>query len=404
MIEFWLSASLLLLAALAFLLIPVLRGRRAQREEDRTALNVALYQERVAELSAQQQAGTLSDEQLQTAKAEAARELLADTEGADLARTSKLGKWVPLAAAVLVPVLAMGMYWHWGSLEQVELAQDETQPPRTIEEMTARLEQAVKAQPESAEAWYYLGRAYMSQERPNDGANAFERAIRIAGRQPELLGQLAQARYFANDKKWSPDLQALTDEALKGNPEEVTSLGLLGIAAFEDKRFQDAVTYWGRLIALMPADDPSRAAIEGGIERARSNLPADQQVAQQPPAAAATGAVLKVRVQLAADVQAKVQPGDSVFVFARAASGPPMPLAVKRMTVADLPAEVSLADSDAMMPQLKLSNFPQVILQARISRAGNAKAGEWIGRSQPLASSTTDQQQLTIDSADGQAQ
>ncbi len=404
MIEFWLSASLLLLAALAFLLIPVLRGRRAQREEDRTALNVALYQERVAELSAQQQAGTLSDEQLQAAKAEAARELLADTEGADLARTSKLGKWVPLAAAVLVPVLAMGMYWHWGSLEQVELAQDETQPPRTIEEMTARLEHAVKAQPESAEAWYYLGRAYMSQERPNDGANAFERAIRVAGRQPELLGQLAQARYFANDKKWSPDLQALTDEALKGNPEEVTSLGLLGIAAFEDKRFQDAVTYWGRLIALMPADDPSRAAIEGGIERARSNLPADQQVTQQPPAAAATGAVLKVRVQLAPDVQAKVQPGDSVFVFARAANGPPMPLAVKRMTVADLPAEVSLADSDAMMPQLKLSNFPQVILQARISRAGNAKAGEWIGRSQPLASSSTDQQQLTIDSADGQAQ
>jgi cytochrome c-type biogenesis protein CcmH len=278
------------------------------------------------------------------------------------------------------------------------------QAPRTIEEMTARLEQAVKAQPDSAEAWYYLGRAYMSQERPNDGASAFERAIALAGRQPELLGQLAQAKYFGNDKKWSAELQGLTDEALKGNPEEVTSLGLLGIAAFEDKRFQDAVTYWGRLVALMPADDPSRAAIEGGIERARSNLPADQQAAQPPAAVAESGAVLKVRVQLAADVQAKVQPGDSVFVFARAASGPPMPLAVKRLTVADLPAEVSLADSDAMMPQLKLSNFPQVILQARISRAGNAKAGEWIGRSQPLASSSKDQQQLTIDSADGQAQ
>lgn len=405
MIEFWLSAGLLLLVALAFLLIPVLRGRRAQREEDRTALNVALYQERVAELQAQQQAGTLSETQLGAAKSEAARELLADTEGADKTRASTLGKWVPLLAAVLVPVMAVGMYWHWGALDKVQLAQNATQAPRTIGEMTARLEQAVKAQPDSAEGWYFLGRAYMSQERPGDAAATFEKAISLAGRQPELLGQLAQAKYFASGKKWSAELQALTDEALKANPEEATSLGLLGIAAFEDKRFQDAVTYWGRLTALLPADDPSRAAIEGGIARAREQLPADQQQAQQPqPAATDTGTVLNVRVELAADLKDKVQPGDTVFVFARAASGPPMPLAVKRLTVADLPVEVSLADSDAMMPQLKLSNFPQVILQARISRAGNAKAGEWIGRSQPLASSSKDQQQLTIDTADGQAQ
>lgn len=406
MIEFWLSAGLLLLVALAFLLIPVLRGRRAQREEDRTALNVALYQERIGELEGQQAAGTLSVAQFQAAKAEAARELLADTEGAESARTSKLGKWVPLLAAVLVPVLAVSLYWHWGALDKVEMVQNGPQAPRTVEEMAARLEQAVKDQPDSAEAWYYLGRTYMSEERVADAIKAFERAVEIAGRQPELLGQLAQAKYFAGDKKWTAELEQLTDEALKANPDEVTSLGLRGIAGFEDKRFADAVTYWSRLAALLPANDPSRSAIEGGIARARSQLPADQQVAQVPeqPAAAESGATLKVRVQLAPELQAKVQPGDSVFVFARAASGPPMPLAVKRLTVADLPAEVSLADSDAMMPQLKLSNFPQVILQARISRAGNAKAGEWIGRSQPLASNSTDQQQLTIDSADGQAQ
>src|SRR6218665_3669517 len=107
MIEFWLSAGLLLLVALAFLLIPVLRGRRAQREEDRTALNVALYQERIGELEGQHAAGTLSVAQFPAAKAEAARELLADTEGAEQGRTSKLGKWVPLIAAVLVPVLGV---------------------------------------------------------------------------------------------------------------------------------------------------------------------------------------------------------------------------------------------------------------------------------------------------------
>ncbi|WP_034049634.1 c-type cytochrome biogenesis protein CcmI, partial [Pseudomonas aeruginosa] len=94
MIDFWLAAGLLLLAALAFLLIPLLRGRRAQAEEDRTALNVALYQERIAELAGQQAAGTLTAEQLENGRAEAARELLADTEGSGEERSSRLGRAV----------------------------------------------------------------------------------------------------------------------------------------------------------------------------------------------------------------------------------------------------------------------------------------------------------------------
>ena len=105
-------------------------------------------------------------------------------------------------------------------------------------------------------------------------------------------------------------------------------------------------------------------------------------------------------VDLSAEVKAKALPTDSVFIFARAVTGPPAPLAAKRVTVAELPVTVELGDADAMMPQLKLSNFPEVQLVARISRAGQPTTGEWIGRSQPLASTTTALQQLTIDSPD----
>jgi cytochrome c-type biogenesis protein CcmH len=157
------------------------------------------------------------------------------------------------------------------------------------------------------------------------------------------------------------------------------------------------------LVAVLPEQDPSRQAIQGGIARAREQL--DPQAATAPtPPAAANAPGLTVKVDLAAALRDKVQPSDSVFIFARATSGPPMPLAVKRLTVADLPAEVSLSDSDAMMPQLKLSGFAQVQLVARISRSGNATAGEWVGRSQPLASSVSEPQHLTIDTADGPAQ
>ena len=399
MIDFWLAAGLLLLIALSFLLIPVLRGRRAQREEDRTALNVALYQERVAELQVQREEGALTAEQLETGRAEAARELLADTEGVAPARVSSLGKAIPLLAAIMVPVLGLGLYLHFGSSDKVELTREFSQPPQSLEEMVARLERAAAAQPDSAEGLYFLGRAYMAQNRPADAAKVFERAANLAGRQPELLGQWAQAQYFADDKKWSDKIQALTDEALKADPKEVTSLGLLGIAAFEGQRYQEAIGYWQRLMNELPVGDQSRTALEGGIEKAREQLLASGGKVEAAPAAK-TQASIRVSVDLADAVKASALPGDSVFIFARAVSGPPAPLAVKRVTVADLPITVELGDVDAMMPQLKLSNFPEVQLMARISRAGQPTAGEWVGRSQPLSSSTKELQQLTIDSPD----
>ncbi len=399
MIDFWIAASVLLLAALAFLLLPILRGRKAQAEEDRTALNVALYQERLAELAAQRAAGTLTEEQLEAGRADAARELLDDTEGSDATRSARLGRAVPLLAALLVPLLGYGLYLHWGASDKVELARQFGEQPRSLEEMTVRLERAVEAQPDSAEGWYFLGRTYMNQERPADAAKAFARVIELAGRQPELLGQWAQAQYFAGNRQWTKELQALTDEALRADPQEVTSLGLLGIAAYEEGRFQDAIGFWERLVATLPEEDPSRDAIKGGIARAREQL---GETAPAPAAASESAAVrLQIEVTLDPSLQDDVRPDDSVFVFARAVSGPAIPLAAKRLRVADLPANISLGDADAMMPQLKMSNYPEVKLVARISREGNATKGEWAGQSEALKTAGGDKTiRLMIDKPD----
>ncbi|MNN68031.1 hypothetical protein D3C81_1837060 [compost metagenome] len=119
----------------------------------------------------------------------------------------------------------------------------------------------------------------------------------------------------------------------------------------------------------------------------------------EPPPPAAQLAI-KVSVSLAPELAAKVQPDDTLFIFARAASGPPMPLAAKRLKVADLPVEVSLSDADAMMPQLKLSNFAEIRLVARVSRAGTPTAGEWVGQSEVLKTAEVGDQKLVIDRAD----
>lgn len=404
MTDFWIAASALLLVALAFLLLPILRGRRAQAEEDRTALNVALYEERLAELTAQHAAGTLSDAQLEAGRADAARELLEDTENSDSPKIAKLGRSVPLIAAVLVPLVGYGLYMHWGASDKVQMARQFSEQPRTVGEMTAHLEQAVKDQPDSAEAWYFLGRTYMNQERPADAAKAFARVVELAGRQPELLGQWAQAQYFAGDRQWSEQLQALTDEALQADPQELTSLGLLGIAAYEEGRYQDAVRFWEQLVAALPENDPSREAIRGGIERARQQVDggSGNAAAGEAPAAASTqAAALQIQVQLDPKVAETVSPEDSVFVFARAVNGPPVPLAAKRLTVGDLPATVTLSDADAMVPSLKISSVEQVTVMARVSRTGDATKGEWMGQSEALKTrGDKNAVRLTIDRAE----
>lgn len=404
MTDFWIAASALLLVALAFLLLPILRGRRAQAEEDRTALNVALYEERLAELTAQHAAGTLSDAQLEAGRSDAARELLEDTENSDSPKIAKLGRSVPLIAAVLVPLVGYGLYMHWGASDKVQMARQFSEQPRTVEEMTAHLEQAVKEQPDSAEAWYFLGRTYMNQERPADAAKAFARVVELAGRQPELLGQWAQAQYFAGDRQWSEQLQALTDEALQADPQELTSLGLLGIAAYEEGRYRDAVRFWEQMVAALPENDPSREAIRGGIERARQQVDGgsgNAEAGEAPAAASTQAAALQIQVQLDPKVAETVSPEDSVFVFARAVNGPPVPLAAKRLTVGDLPATVTLSDADAMVPSLKISSVEQVTVMARVSRTGDATKGEWMGQSEALETrGDKNAVRLTIDRAE----
>src|SRR5690606_7828997 len=146
-------------------------------------------EERLGELANQRAAGTLTAEQFEEGRADAARELLDDTEGDELRRSGSLGRTIPLIAAILVPLLGYGMYMHWGALDKVALAREFVEQPRTIEEMTARLEQAVKAQPESTEAWYFLARTYMNQERPAEAAAAYEQLIKLARSEERRVGK-----------------------------------------------------------------------------------------------------------------------------------------------------------------------------------------------------------------------
>src|SRR5690554_3141410 len=241
---FWLLSLLLLIPALLIFLLPVLRVRKHQAEEDRTALNVAMYEERVAELEAQYAEGVLNAEQLAQGRDEAGRDLLEDTSQTATASQTRLGVTLPLLAALLIPVAAIALYQVFGELDKVEFTLANQQPPQTEEEAIARLQQMVKFQPDSAGDWFVLGRMHFNRGEFQQALVAFDRTILLAGRQPEVLSPWAQAQYFASGNQWTDRLQIAVDEVLQANPYDAGILGFIGIAAFESGNFDVALQAW----------------------------------------------------------------------------------------------------------------------------------------------------------------
>jgi cytochrome c-type biogenesis protein CcmH len=386
MLTFWGSAGLLLILAALILLIPLLRGGRAAVDQ-RAALNRTLYQERLTELRARAERA----EALALAEAEAGRSLLADSP-AQAASLLRRGRRLGIGAALAVPALALGLYLLLGAWPALQLSQQLAAPPRSPQALLANLEAATRLQPQAADNWYLLARAYAGLGRYQDAVTAFEQVLPRDGRRPEVLGQLAQARFFAAGRTLDAQTQALADEALAADAGEPTTLGLLGMAAYERGDYTGAASYWQRLVAVLPPADPLRRTLADGIARAETAARAAGQALARPG--------LEVEVNLAPAVAQRVRPEDSVFVLALAVDEPGPPLAVRRLRAADLPRRVHLDDGDAMLPSRRLSAHRQVRPVVVIARGGDPLKGDWRHEGRPLDLSSGTFSLLRVEAGD----
>lgn len=333
-----------------------------------------------------------------------------------------------LVAGVAIVVLAIAAlgYWRTGMpdyAEQAAVAEREAaqqQGPgahdaQQVAAMVEKLKERLKAQPGDAEGWAMLGRTQMILGQSQDAQVAYRKALELRPDDPRLLADLAELIGITRGHSLAGEPTQLLDRALAIDPRSPKALALSGAAAFDRKEFALAVKHWEALLAVSPGDANFVAQVRDGIAEARrlGGLPGGETGGQAggpgappavaaaeapkataapaadpkgPPAAAAGGSVSGT-VTLAAAIQGKAAPDDTVFVYARAAEGPRMPLAMLRKQVKDLPITFSLDDSMAMQPQMRLSAFPKVVVVARVSRSGQAtpQAGDLTGQSAPVA-------------------
>jgi len=398
-------AAAMVAIALAFLLPPLFRRPRATGPA-RSAVNVDLYRDRLAELETDRANGSVNDAEYMQARTELERAMLQDTGGSDdtTAPTAATPRAIVVIVAIFVPALAGGLYWKLGALDQVHSA---AAPPaaqagqpdmHSIEQMVSKLAAKLAADPKNPEGWGMLGRSYLVLGRYGEAVLAFAKARELSGDTPELLADQAEAMALANNNSLAGEPQKLVERALKAKPDHPKALWLAGHAAIQQGRTADGVAYWKRLVVSMPTESAGRQKVEQLIAQVQGQGGIAAAAPEQKETPPASKASITVRVALAPDLKNKVSAGDTVFVFARAAEGPKMPLAIVKKQVKDLPLTVTLDDSMAMMPQMRLSNFPQVVLGARVSKSGAATptSGDIEGHSAAIPSGTQQTVVITL--------
>jgi cytochrome c-type biogenesis protein CcmH len=408
MILFWLSSALLALAALAVLLRPLL-ARRGEGGVSRDALNAAVYRDQVRELAADLGAQTLAQADYKLARRELERRMLEDVKEHPSEGQRRAGRGVFVFSGIALPLLALGIYLATGNPGALDPAQPEAQGvglPQ-IEAMVQRLSDRLAQNPEDVEGWKMLGKSYSVLRRFPEAVAAYSKAAIRAPRDPQLLADLADVLAVARGQSLKGEPEELVLRALQIDPKNLKALALAGSAAFERKNYRSAARYWERMLPLVAADSEDARTIQANVDEARA-LSGSKGAAKKDStkkdstkkdsAKKGVAGALQGIVNLSPKLAGKASPEDTLFIFARAAQGPPMPLAVLRKRVRDLPVAFSLDDSMAMSPAMKLSGHSRVIVGARISKSGNAspQPGDLQGLSAVVANNAIDIK-ITID-------
>jgi len=378
MILFWAIGGALAVAVLVWVLRPLLwqGGRAAVSRKD---TNISIYRDQLRELDADLAAGTLAGEDQERARAELERRLLDDVAAPETATARPGGRGVALVVGAAIPVLAFTLYLLVGSPAAVQ-GDPNAVASAQIEAMVNRLAARLRDNPDDTDGWKLLGRSYSILGRYREAVDAYAKAAVRAPRDASLLADFADALAMARGGGGAGNLQGepekLVLRALELEPNNLKALALAGTAAFERKDYAGAAAYWERMLPHVAPGSEDARAIQQNVSEAKS-------LAGAKPAAGLRGTV-----SISRQLKDKAAPDDTVFVFARAVDGPPMPLAVARTRVRDLPYRFQLDDSMAMTPAMKLSAFPKVVVAARVSKSGNAAAqpGDLQGTSAPVAS------------------
>ncbi|MDO8906706.1 c-type cytochrome biogenesis protein CcmI [Hydrogenophaga sp.] len=357
--------------------LTLLHAQRAQNDADRAAGRI----------------GTAEHAQAQT---ELARRVLEESAAIEPVGQSTHRTATLTLLLLIVPAFSVGLYARLGEPGAIRMAADNRQATTgatladvdaMVRQMAQQLENRPADQPADAAAWEMLARSQAGLQRYADADRAYQRAIELAPDNPRLLADRADLLTMLQGQNAEGEPMQLITRALAIDPNHPKALALAGSAAYGREDFAAAQTYWQRARQRATPGSDFANGLDRSLEAARSGMQAS---------GAETGTIapafagIQGRVEVAPALRDQLREGDTLYITARTPQGPRLPLAVLRMTASAKPTEFTLTDQQAMSDQHKLSGEPEVVVEARISRSGNAlpQGGDLSGRTQVVAHNT----------------
>lgn len=394
---FWIINAILILIAFAFVLPSLLRKQHSLKDGGREQ-NIFIANEQLSDLELRFEQGEIDSDTYQSNRDEIEQSLFSDVgevEAHTQQKTSKASILGTIFILLLIPAIAIPVYFEVGNTAFTkefdskqgaknstagQILQNADGTP-DIDTMISGLQKKMEKNPENAKGWYMLGRSYMVIKRFPEAVVSYEKALKLKPNSADIMLSLADSLAMTNNGVVSGRPSKLIDRALEMQPNNLTGLWLGGMAARQQGNSLMAIERWTK--ALSQVSDPTeRSEIKSLISEAKGQLSESQKeqlntsskavVAKPKPKknTASSKDGITVSISLSGKMLDKASPTDYVFVYAKAMSGPPMPLAAAKIQVKDLPAEIVLNDAMAMMPSMKISSFSEVIVGARVSKTG----------------------------------
>jgi cytochrome c-type biogenesis protein CcmH len=409
MMSLWFGILILVLLAVVFVVWPLWRYKNSasspaldQAEiQARLDENVRIYREHLVELENSFASQAIDEAQFTQLKLELERNLLDDEAsliGLQKKSSQYLGVKIVLGFCVLLLIGGIFFYKHRGSSADVyiqtlqqeklqhdyqDMLQNRDPNPARAQQLITEFEERLKAKPDNIQYLFLLARTQMEVGNFAEAAKAYQRVLTLDSQSPMIMAELAQAIFLRDGNKITPPVVDLAKGAVTLDAKNTMALGLLGIDAFNRKDYPAAIKYWQKTVDISGADSQGGRALSAGIEKAKQAFVAEGGKVED--LVAKSVYIVKVAVSLGEKV--KANPDQTLFVYARAWQGSPMPLAIARIKVSDLPTTIQLDEAMAMSPAFSLANAGDIEVVARISPSGSAKAevGDWLAKQGPIS-------------------
>ncbi len=387
MTTLWIFIALFLLVSLMLIWFPHFRQQKMLQTEEagvRKQTNLELFNNRLATLEKE-----LDDEQIDQVEFDALKKeleisLLQDMkQGSDDSLVTKIKpKGLLWPTVMSVAVLGISGYFYSSLGAYADLNKTEQASPHAgmtadqiMQQRLQMMEEQAKAEPENSQLLFSLGHSYISANRYNDAINTFDKAMVLVGVQAELLGPKATAMYYKANQQMTPAVQAVVDKSLSLDPEDPSTLLLVGMNAFFTAEYQTAIDSW-QIILDSERNDVDRSAIINAIDSAKMRMQSETGDIPNDAAHAQVNNVAKtvnIEVSVSPELLDQVGSSDMLFIFARNTEGPKVPLAAVKLSANSLPTTITLDDSTSMGGDVKLSGANKVEIIAVLSKHGTVK-------------------------------